>query len=159
MAMGYGKPETPEDDERRTSRMEHAAVALQSKGYRLTPHRAAVHAYLASVQHHPTAEEVYLAVKPQVSQLSLATVYNALEALVEARLASKFTFGDGSARYDIRTDQHDHIFCLGCGLMQDLPPTLKAQTLEEVPVGDFEVTGYRLELVGYCAACRERRYS
>jgi Fe2+ or Zn2+ uptake regulation protein len=135
--------------------MARTAVALESKGYRLTPHRAAVHAYLASVAHHPTAEAVYLAVKSQVPQLSLATIYNALEALVEAGLASKFTFGDGSARYDIRTDQHDHIYCLRCGLMQDLPPTLEAETLETVPVGDFEVTGYRLQLVGYCAACRQ----
>lgn len=157
--MEQGKRGTPEEDKQRSCRMARAAVALQAKGYRLTPHRAAVHAYLASVGHHPTAEEVYLAVKPRVAQLSLATVYNALEALVEAKLASKFTFGDGSARYDIRTDQHDHIFCLGCGLMQDLPPTLKSQTLEEVPVGDFEVTGYRLELVGYCAACRQRQPS
>ncbi len=155
MASRRGGHAIGEDDRQRTCRMARAAVALQLKGYRLTPHRAAVHSYLASVAYHPTAEEVYLAVKPQVSQLSLATVYNALEALVEAGLASKFTFGDGSARYDIRTDQHDHIYCLGCGLMLDLPPTLKAQTLEEVPVGDFTVTGYRLQLVGYCAPCRQ----
>ena len=156
MASRRGSGANAGENGQHNGRMARAAVALESKGYRLTPHRAAVHTYLASVAYHPTAEEVYLAVKPQVSQLSLATVYNALEALVEAGLASKFTFGDGSARYDIRTDQHDHIYCLGCGLMQDLPPTIKAQTLEKVPVGDFEVTGYRLQLVGYCADCRGR---
>ena len=139
------------------SRMERTAEALQSKGFRLTPHREAVHAYLASVDHHPTAEEVYLAVKSQGSRLSLATVYNALEALVEAGLASKFAFGDGSARYDIRTDQHDHIHCLGCGRLRDLPPLLKEAPLREVPEEDFEVTGYRLELIGYCGVCRGQR--
>jgi Fur family transcriptional regulator, peroxide stress response regulator len=137
--------------------MERTAEALQSKGFRLTPHREAVHAYLARVNHHPTAEEVYLAVKAQGSRLSLATVYNALEALVEAGLASKLAFGDGSARYDIRTDQHDHIHCLGCGMLRDLPPRLRRESLGDVPEAGFQVTGYRLELLGYCAACRQQR--
>ena len=139
------------------SRMERTAEALQSKGFRLTPHREAVHAYLARVDYHPTAEEVYLAVKAQGSRLSLATVYNALEALVEAGLASKLAFGDGSARYDIRTDQHDHIHCLGCGMLRDLPPRLRRESLGDVPEAGFQVTGYRLELLGYCAACRQRQ--
>ena len=147
----------PEEDRQRENRMERTAEALQSKGFRLTPHREAVHAYLASVDHHPTAEEVYLAVKSQGSRLSLATVYNALEALVEAGLASKLAFGDGSARYDIRTDQHDHIHCLGCGMLRDLPPRLRRDSLGDVPEAGFQVIGYRLELLGYCAACRQRQ--
>jgi Fur family transcriptional regulator, peroxide stress response regulator len=138
-------------------RVERTAEALQSKGFRLTPHREAVHAYLASVNYHPTAEEVYLAVKTQGSRLSLATVYNALEALVEAGLASKLAFGDGSARYDIRTDQHDHIHCLGCGFLRDVPALLRRESIGDVPTEDFEVIGYRLEVIGYCAACRQRR--
>jgi Fur family transcriptional regulator, peroxide stress response regulator len=150
------KTERPEEGHSYGSRLERTAEALQSKGFRLTPHREAVHAYLASVDHHPTAEEVYLAVKGQGSRLSLATVYNALEALVEAGLASKLAFGDGSARYDIRTDQHDHIHCIGCGMLRDLPPLLKRESLGEVPEQDFEVIGYRLELLGYCVDCRRR---
>jgi Fe2+ or Zn2+ uptake regulation protein len=145
------------EDSPRNGRMERAVEALQSKGFRLTPHREAVHAYLASVDHHPTAEEVYLAVKGQGSRLSLATVYNALEALVAAGLASKLAFGDGSARYDIRTDRHDHIHCLGCGMLRDVPSLLDGTPVGNVPGEEFQVTGYRLELVGYCAACRQRR--
>jgi Fur family peroxide stress response transcriptional regulator len=151
------KTERPGEGHSYGSQLERTVEALQSKGFRLTPHREAVHAYLASVDHHPTAEEVYLAVKGQGSRLSLATVYNALEALVEAGLASKLAFGDGSARYDIRTDQHDHIHCIGCGMLRDLPPLLKRESLGEVPEQDFEVIGYRLELLGYCVDCRRRQ--
>jgi Fe2+ or Zn2+ uptake regulation protein len=75
---------------------------------------------------------------------------------VEAGLASKLAFGDGSARYDIRTDQHDHTHCIGCGMLRDLPPLLQRETLGEVPEQDFEVIGYRLELLGYCVDCRRR---
>jgi Fur family peroxide stress response transcriptional regulator len=149
--------DTFEEERHDESRMDRTAEALQSKGFRLTPHREAVHAYLASVDYHPTAEEVYLAVKTQGSRLSLATVYNALEALVEAGLASKLAFGDGSARYDIRTDQHDHIHCLGCGFLRDVPALLRRESIGDVPTEGFEIIGYRLEVIGYCAACRQRR--
>jgi Fur family peroxide stress response transcriptional regulator len=151
------KSDVVEEERPGGSRIDRAAEALQSKGFRLTPHREAVHAYLASVDYHPTAEEVYLAVKSHGSRLSLATVYNALEALVEAGLASKLAFGDGSARYDIRTDQHDHIHCLGCGFLRDVPALLQRESIGDVPTEDFEVIGYRLEVIGYCAACRQRR--
>jgi Fur family transcriptional regulator, peroxide stress response regulator len=157
MLQRQERTDMSEEDRPPENRMERTAEALQSKGFRLTPHREAVHAYLASVGHHPTAEEVYLAVKAHGSRLSLATVYNALEALVEAGLASKLAFGDGSARYDIRTDQHDHIHCLGCGMLRDLPPRLHRDSLGDVPEAGFQVTGYRLELLGYCAACRQRQ--
>jgi Fur family peroxide stress response transcriptional regulator len=157
MLQRQDKTDIHEEGYSRVKRLERTVEALQSKGFRLTPHREAVHTYLAGVDHHPTAEEVYLAVKGQGSRLSLATVYNALEALVEAGLASKLSFGDGSARYDIRTDQHDHIHCLGCGMLRDVPSLLEGTPLGHVRGEDFEVTGYRLELLGYCAACRQRR--
>jgi Fur family transcriptional regulator, peroxide stress response regulator len=157
MLQRQEKADTLEEGRQDKGRTVRTAEALQSKGFRLTPHREAVHAYLASVDYHPTAEEVYLAVKSQGSRLSLATVYNALEALVEASLASKLAFGDGSARYDIRTDQHDHIHCLGCGFLRDVPALLRRESIGDVPTEDFEVIGYRLEVIGYCAACRQRR--
>ena len=39
----------------------------------------------------------------RLPRVSLATVYNALELFVRTGLASKLTYGDAAARYDIRT--------------------------------------------------------
>jgi len=39
--------------------------------------------------------------------------------------------------------------------MMDLPGKLPAEALRDLgPVDGFAVEGYRLELVGYCSACR-----
>lgn len=129
---------------------------LSSSGYHFTQQRAAVFDYLRSVEHHPTAEEVYLAVKNQLPKVSLATVYKNLEALIEAGVASKLNFGDGSARYDIRTDHHHHLRCLPCGKMWDLEPTESSAWLKQMKtrVG-FQVSDYRLELLGVCRDCRK----
>ena len=72
--------------------------ALDEAGCRYTRQRAEVFAVLASVKTHPTVEEVYRAVRRRVPKISLATVYNALEALVSARLAAKLTSDDGRSR-------------------------------------------------------------
>ncbi|MEX2295362.1 MAG: transcriptional repressor [Gemmatimonadota bacterium] len=129
--------------------------ALEANGQRFTDQRAAVYRFLVSTDKHPTADEVFLAVRAEIPVISLATVYKSLETLVGCDLAVKLSFGDGSARYDGRTDPHHHARCLRCSRMFDLPGRPPSQDLaefEDRPEG-FRVTGYRLELTGYCSAC------
>ena len=96
-------------------------AALESAGRRCTPQRLAVYDHLCRAEHHPTAEEVYQGVKAVIPNISLATVYKALESLVAGGLAAKLTAGDGSARYDARSDHHYHLRCLRSGTVKDLP--------------------------------------
>lgn len=128
---------------------------LQSQGAQLTTQRAAVYDYLSSVAHHPTAEDVFLAVKPTLPRISLATVYKNLEALVKCGVVSKLTYGDAAARYDIRTDHHYHTHCLECGKVADFDVREGSKLLARIkPRTGFEVKDYRLELLGYCRECR-----
>lgn len=129
--------------------------ALEEAGCRFTRQRAAVFAYLRSVRCHPTADEVYNAVRTVVPSISLATVYKSLEALVACRLAAKLP-GEGPARYDCRTDNHFHLRCLRTGQIRDLdaPPVnllekLDPEVLASLRRQGFHVTDYRLELLGY----------
>ena len=128
--------------------------ALEANGQRYTEQRAAVYGYLLGTASHPTADEVFTAVRGSIPDISLATVYKALETLVGCGLAQKLTYGDGSARYDGRTDPHHHARCLACGRVLDVGGRLPEGALAEVdPVPGFAVEGYRLELVGHCASC------
>src|SRR3712207_5850443 len=102
----------------------------------------------------PTADEVFTVVRREIPDISLATVYKALETLVSCGLATKLTYGDGSARYDARTDDHVHARCLGCGIVRDVHSGSVSGPLPEIHPGDgFRVAGYRLEVVGYCPLC------
>jgi Fur family peroxide stress response transcriptional regulator len=129
--------------------------ALEGSGQRFTEQRSAVYRFLADTTTHPTADEVFLAVRGDVPGISLATVYKSLETLVGCGLASKLTYAGGSARYDGRTDPHPHARCLGCDRVFDLPGTLPDEPLKSLraAAGGFNVTGYRLELIGFCADC------
>ncbi|HEU0015053.1 MAG TPA: transcriptional repressor [Longimicrobium sp.] len=127
--------------------------ALEANGQRFTDQRAAVYRFLRGTTEHPTADEVFTAVRGEITDISLATVYKALETLVSCGLAVKLSYGDDSARYDARTDDHCHSRCLRCGIVRDVP----GETCSAVPrleVGDgFRVQGYRVEVVGLCSAC------
>lgn len=128
---------------------------LRAQGVHLTAQRTAVFDYLSSVDHHPSAEDVFFAVKKKLPRISLATVYKNLEALVKHQAVSKLSYGDASARYDIRTDHHYHARCLGCGKLWDLDAKNGSDWLKQVkPQAGFEVKDYRLEVLGYCRDCR-----
>jgi Fur family transcriptional regulator, peroxide stress response regulator len=128
---------------------------LETQGLHFTRQRAAVFDYLSRVNHHPTAEEVFFAVKQELPKISLATVYKNLEALVACGAVSKLIYGDAAVRYDIRTDHHYHSRCLKCGRITDLEPEAKQQVLKLVkPPRGFKVEDYRVDILGYCSGCR-----
>lgn len=129
--------------------------ALEENGHRFTEQRAAVFRFLSSTDTHPTADEVFLSVRSEVPGISLATVYKSLETLVGCGLASKLSYGDGSARYDGRTDPHHHARCVGCGRVFDVPGQLPDEELDDLRsnVDTITITGYRLEFTGYCPEC------
>jgi Fe2+ or Zn2+ uptake regulation protein len=112
--------------------------------------------YLRTADGHPTADQVYAAVRARLPNISLATVYKALEALVEARLAAKLPDADGPARFDWRCDAHYHFRCVKTGEVRDLPipfdphllDKLDPNLVESLRQGGYQVTGHRLELFG-----------
>jgi Fe2+ or Zn2+ uptake regulation protein len=131
--------------------------ALERAGWRCTRQRAAVFAYLRSVDSHPTAEQVFLAVRRQLPSISLATVYNALDALVAARLATRLAGGTGPTRYDGRCEAHYHLRCQRTGQVRDLPLPYDPLLLDKLAPHltdvlrrqGFEITGHHLELLGH----------
>lgn len=128
--------------------------ALEAHGLRRTPQRAAVYRYLRSTVQHPTADEVFTAVRGEIPDISLATVYKALETLESCGLASKLAFGEEAARFDARTDQHVHARCLECGRVSDVPGTIGPGLLDILDIDRaFQVTALRVEIVGRCGAC------
>ena len=131
--------------------------ALDRAGCRYTRQRAAVHHYLRCIDIHPTAEQVFTAVRRKIPHISLGTVYKALEALVAAGVASRIDNIPGPARYDGRSEAHYHYRCDETGQVCDLPlpydpalpEKLAPDLVEQLRDKGFVVTGHRLELFGH----------
>jgi Fe2+ or Zn2+ uptake regulation protein len=73
---------------------------------------------------HPTADEVFARVKAEMPTISLATVYNCLETLVQCRVVRAVNFERGPTRYCPNQKPHAHFHDEQTGSTHDidLPP-------------------------------------
>lgn len=124
-----------------------------SKMRRRTPQRAIILEELCSMSTHPTAAELFTRVRARLPRISLGTVYRNLEVLHGEGLVVKLGFSGAEARFDGATRPHDHIRCVRCGAIHDLPATA-ADLPGDADLAGFEVHGHRLEYFGVCPACR-----
>ena len=97
---------------------------FRSAGLRCTRQRE-IYTALAASRLHPTAEDLHQQVMAEDPGLSLATVYNTLDAFTEAGLAQRVsdTTAAGPARFDADMSQHAHLVETGGGIT-DLPADL-----------------------------------
>ncbi|SFB17075.1 Fur family transcriptional regulator, ferric uptake regulator [Cohnella sp. OV330] len=132
---------------------------LLSKGYKLTSQReATVRVLLEYEQDHLSAEEVFMLVREVHPDIGLATVYRTLELLAELHIVEKMNFGDGVARFDLRSDEsahmHHHLICTVCGRLKEIKEDWLGE-LEQRLAREygFQVTDHRLEFTGTYANC------
>ncbi len=110
--------------------------SFRKAGLRHTRQREAVFAALRATNAHPTAEELFEMIRECECEpgLSLATVYNSLEALTDARLCQRLPSNGGPIRYDADLRQHVHLV-LQDGRVLDVPDDLAGQVLDSLPEG------------------------
>jgi len=144
------------------ARIDKIKHQLQSKGYKLTPQReATVRVLLENEEDHLSAEDVFMLVKQKAPEIGLATVYRTLELLSELHVVEKINFGDGVARYDLRTDtskhHHHHLICVQCGSMDEIREDWLGPLEERLDKEfDFAVLDHRLDFYGICHRCKDK---
>ena len=111
--------------------MDEVRSLFHKHDLRCTRQRELVYSALASTTAHPTAEELYHAVRDIDRGLSLATVYNTLEALVERGLSRRISNGSGPCHYDADMQPHVHV-TVADGSVRDVPDELSAKLLAGV---------------------------
>ena len=130
--------------------------ALRQAGLRLTVQRRAICRYLAENDEHPTAQDIYRALKPRYPSLSLATVYNTVDLLVRlGAIHALGTAGDDAIHYDADVSPHVNLACIRCHRVVDLPSTQVQELEEEVRQrSGYRVLGARVLYYGLCPQCQ-----
>ena len=142
-------------------RSEHSAVEreleerLANSGFRFTTQRRAVYEVLRRTDDHPTAEDVFLRAKRELPDISHATVYNCLDALVACGLARRVQLEHGAARFCPNMEEHCHYFCDECGAVFDVPLG-DGSAIVPRPKG-FKVDHFDIAVHGHCAECASKR--
>ncbi|PAW83254.1 MAG: transcriptional repressor [Opitutia bacterium Tous-C8FEB] len=126
---------------------------LADSGLRSTPQREVVYSVLLRKRDHPTAEEVFARVKTELPTISLATVYNCLETLVQCELVRAVNFERSPTRYcpNLRPHAHFHDEQTGRTYDIDLPPAVLAEVNQVLPAG-FDASSVEITFRGQARA-------
>lgn len=127
---------------------------LRAAGKRITPERKLL-LRIISENAHLDASEIYQLAKRENTKISLSTVYRTVRILEELGLVEASELGEDHYHYEVRLSEHYHLICLGCGKVVEIPPVDAVRKLGEER--GFEIVGVKLELLGYCPACRKKR--
>jgi len=112
------------------------AERLAQSGLRPTSQRETVYQVLLEKRDHPTADEVFVRVKEVMPTISLATVYNCLEALVQHELVRAVNFERAPTRYCPNLRPHAHFHDETGGTLDiDLPADLLENLRRLLPTG------------------------
>lgn len=116
--------------------------------------REAILDAIRSTTVHPSAEWVYMKLKPDFPDLSLATVYRNIAEFIEDGTVVSVGSVAGQERYDGRTEAHSHFICDNCGSVTDI---FGFDTrIENGEIGDMLgalVTRQSLSFHGKCKNC------
>ena len=131
---------------------------LRSRGWRMTPQRAAIATALDEARGHFSAEQVRIAVRRRDAQVSLATVYNTLTALVAMGELREVRVGRGPVLFDFNVRPHHHFVCDQCGRLVDIDPgAARDVKLPTSKKQGFVVRSVDVVFHGRCRACATGR--
>ncbi len=130
----------------------------RSKGLKLTPQRLAILEYLDGNTSHPTAEDIYRAVKKKYPTISFATVYNTLQALLRIGEIMELTIDPERRHFDPNTTPHHHVICTECGRIGDVFVDYSDKLrLPENITEEFTITSIHIDFYGVCRHCKKKK--
>ena len=134
---------------------------LRDYGLRPTEARRRVLALLTRENLHLTTEGIMQALHNKGYPLSVATLYQNLNKLVEAGLLVHIKGPDGLMRFDANLAPHHHLVCRKCGKMVDVKSSeetlLKKHPLDfqsGIPLSDWQLEHIKIEFKGTCPDCK-----
>ncbi|WKB34658.1 Fur family transcriptional regulator [Terrilactibacillus sp. S3-3] len=130
-----------------------ALIELKSKGFKHTDKREDILSLFENSTGYLSAKDIQLALKDTYPGLSFDTIYRNL-SLFEKLDILETTELDGEKMYQFHCTEHHHhhLICLKCGKTKtiDICPMEDLSKLDP----DFQVTGHKFEVYGYCKDCR-----
>ncbi len=135
-------------------------AAFEEKGHRKTQprNRIAIRlSELAASGQDFSVEDLWHDLQRYDTRLGRATVFRAVEMLVNIGLLNRIEFSDGSHTYRACGDEHHHhLTCRKCHRVVDVDICIPDDQL--IAIGKqtgFEIDGHSLVLFGVCADCQD----
>lgn len=108
---------------------------------------------------HITIDAIYEEVSRIHASLSLATVYKNILLMVEKKVLVEVPVAGQKSKYELKKEDHIHLVCTECGMVEDKPLINSVDTLIEDMTKEekFALSSEQINLYGVCRACQEKR--
>ena len=135
-----------------------ALDSLQARGLRNGGARRAVIEHLGDQSCCRSAQEIFDGIRADGRPVGIASVYRALDQLVELELVQRVELGDGIARFEpshVDGEHHHHLVCDACGKVEPFADPGLEQALEDAARRlDYRMQAHEVVLHGRCDGCR-----
>ena len=109
--------------------------------------------YLIKNNSHPTVEEIYASLHPEIATLSKTTIYNTMNLFLEAGIVRTLTIESSESRYDPIVDQHGHFKCEVCEKIYDFPVAF--EKIDSRFLDGYVIKEKDIFLKGICKKCKQ----
>lgn len=134
---------------------------LREHGVRPTEARRLVMALLIEKNEHLSTDGIINTLRNKGFTVSVATLYQNLNKLVEAGLLVRIKGPDDLMRFDANLAPHHHLVCIKCGKIVDVRnnegPLLKKAPLDYqtgAALSDWHIDFVKIEFNGTCPDCQ-----
>lgn len=125
---------------------------MKDRGLKITPQRVAVLEAIMELRNHPSAEKICEYIRHKHPNISTATVYKVLDALVECQLVKKVKTDEDMMRYDAILEKHHHLYCSESERIEDYMDDelnkLIENYFEKKKIPDFKIEDIKLQIIG-----------
>jgi Fur family transcriptional regulator, ferric uptake regulator len=128
---------------------------LKEHKHRKTPERYAILERIYLYEGHFNADILFNMMQAEY-RVSLATVYNTLELLLECKLIIKHQLGGQFAQYEktFGNSTHHHLICTNCGKVKEFSDTQLRLSIQNRKFAHFQTSHYSLYMYGLCHKCK-----
>jgi Fur family ferric uptake transcriptional regulator len=146
------------DDKLKATARQKFHEYLSSTGKRRTTERDAILDCVMTTSGHFSIEDLRDSSAQCGVRVSLATVYNTLELLVDCGLVMQHRFDNKMSRYEKMqgTSSHHHLVCTVCGKIKEVRDNEMLATIESKRYRTFYPSYFSLTIFGICSTCHRK---
>jgi Fur family peroxide stress response transcriptional regulator len=125
---------------------------LRDKGLKATPRRLSILEAIIGLNNHPTAEEIINYIRNKNRNIATATVYKALDIMVDRKVIIKVDTEKQIIRYDAIVEPHHHLYSTESSMIKDYENEEINRILEKYfkknKIRNFDIEEIKLQITG-----------
>ncbi len=127
---------------------------LREKSISPSIQRIKILEFLDNNRTHPTVDEIFTSLIPEIPTLSKMTIYNTLKLFSAKGLIKSIPNSENVGHYDFKVSPHSHFKCRKCKKVYDIDVDLGVTIGTDID--DYQIDEYNLILEGLCKECKNK---